>query len=91
MKTLLEWVVGEWYMAVKCHHCGWQFGFARADAELPKCPIEITCIECERTDYYCPKEFVEVQGRQKAGKPSQTARLCFSAGIGLLDSSRQNG
>ena len=60
---MLEWIAGQWYLAVHCHLCGWQFAFARADDRLSECPIKLTCIDCEQSDHYCPKEFLRVQAR----------------------------
>jgi len=33
----------------------------RADDRLPECPIKLSCIDCDQSDHYCPKEFAKVQ------------------------------
>ena len=58
-----EWILDQWYFAVQCHVCGWQFPFASAGELAPECPIRLTCIDCGESDYYCPKEFVTVQAK----------------------------
>ena len=63
LTMILEWIPGRWYFAVDCHVCGWQFPFARVDDPLPECPIQLTCIDCQQSDYYCAKEFVRVEAK----------------------------
>ncbi len=60
---MLEWSSGQWYFAVYCHVCGWQFPFSHTDEPLLECPLELTCIDCGESDYYCPKEFVRVESK----------------------------
>jgi uncharacterized protein (DUF983 family) len=61
--NLITWTTGKLYLAVACKNCGWQFPFANASDEQPECPIEIVCIECEASAFYCPKEFERIQAR----------------------------
>jgi hypothetical protein len=63
VQRMLEWISGQWYFAVQCHVCGWQFAFAFAKDPQPECTIKLTCIECQQTDYYCAKEFVRVEAK----------------------------
>lgn len=58
---MLEWIAGHWYFAVRCHICGWQFAFAYADDPLPEHPIELTCIDCQRSAHYSREEIVRVE------------------------------
>ena len=58
---MLEWIVGQWYLAVRCHICGWQFAFAPAIDRVPENPIELTCIDCKRPAHYSPDEIVRIQ------------------------------
>ena len=38
---MLEWIEGEWYLAVHCQLCGVQFPFARAEDRFRGCPIKL--------------------------------------------------
>ena len=47
-----EWIIGEWYLAVRCRNCGIQFAFQRDD-ETPESAyftnsneIVLTCLAC---------------------------------------------
>jgi hypothetical protein len=60
---MLEWILGEWYVAVDCHMCGLQFAFASAKDPRLECRIQLTCIDCRQTDQYCSTEFVRVEAK----------------------------
>jgi len=58
--NLIDWIEGECYKG-HCKNCVWPFPFAKSSVKFPECPIEIVCIECETSAFYCPKEFEQVR------------------------------
>ncbi|CAN5804560.1 hypothetical protein BH20ACI3_BH20ACI3_41710 [soil metagenome] len=66
---LLEWIIGAWYLAVNCQHCGTEFPFQR-DEETPEATyftdsnqIVLTCPECSYPLPYSAEEIKRVQAR----------------------------
>ena len=66
---LEEWIEGEWYLAVTCRNCGWQFAFEREDQSddtayfTDSGEIVLTCPECYFPLAYSGYEVVRVQAR----------------------------
>ncbi len=66
---LLEWIIGDWYLAVRCRNCGIEFPFQRDD-ETPESTyftdsnqIALTCPDCYYPLPYAAEEIKRVQAQ----------------------------
>jgi nitrate/TMAO reductase-like tetraheme cytochrome c subunit len=69
MLALLEWIQGEWYLAVRCRSCDVQFAFLR-DGETNDTAyftdlntIVLTCPDCYIPNAYCGEQVERFQAR----------------------------
>ncbi len=64
-----EWIIGDWYLAVRCRNCGALFPFQR-DGETPESAyftdsnqIVLTCPDCSYPLAYTAEEIERVQAK----------------------------
>jgi hypothetical protein len=64
-----EWIIGEWYLSVKCKECQSEFAFQRkTDPFDPKWAISkdefvLVCPDCRKASPYEVKDILTVQAR----------------------------
>jgi hypothetical protein len=63
-----EWIIGEWYLSVKCKECGTEFPFQRdKEAFDPKWASKdefvLVCPDCRKSSSYEVNDILTVQAR----------------------------
>jgi len=66
---LPEWIESRWYLAVKCHRCGWQFAFQRESDKfdpvwvISKTEFVLTCPDCHFSNPYKVEDIRTVKAK----------------------------
>jgi predicted nucleic-acid-binding Zn-ribbon protein len=66
---LKEWIIGEWYLAVRCKNCDTEFAFQKDSEEfdpgwvISKTEFVLTCPECRVSEAYGAGDVLTVQAK----------------------------
>jgi predicted nucleic-acid-binding Zn-ribbon protein len=64
-----DWVLGDWYLAVRCRACGTEFPFSREDHVsqgfyfTDSNQIVLTCMECKYALPYTAEQIIRVRAQ----------------------------